>query len=87
MILLETGSPDRVRVVGPLTGAALETLLEMLKTAELLLDLSQVREADADAVRLLARVPRDWCDRFAPPRWLSLRIEMERRYRPSAVAV
>ena len=87
MILLETGPPDRVRVLGPLTGAALQTLLEMLNTADVLLDLSQVREADVDAVELLARPPADWSDRFALPRWLALRVEVERRSRPAAVAV
>ena len=86
MMQLECSPPDRVRVIGALTGAALETLLEMVKTTEVLLDLSEVREADTDAVQLLARLASERWDRFAPPRWLELRIEMERRSRPSAAA-
>jgi hypothetical protein len=43
MMQLETGPPDRVRVIGALTGAALETLLEMVKTTDVLLDLSRAR--------------------------------------------
>ena len=50
-----TGSTDRVRVIGALTGPPLELLLEMVGRAEVMLDLSEVCEVDSDAVRLLAR--------------------------------
>ena len=86
MVQLETSPSGRVRVIGALTGAALKTLFEMVKTTEVLLDLSQVRETDAEAVQLLARLAPERCDRFASPKWLALRIVMERRSQPSAVA-
>jgi hypothetical protein len=86
MMEFAASPPDRVRVIGALTGEALDTLLGMVKTTEVLLDLSEVREADAGAVRLLARLAPEWCDRFASPDWLALRIEMERRCPPCAVA-
>ena len=86
MMQFEGGPPGRVRVIGALTGAELETLLEMVKTTEVLLDLSEVREADTDAVQLLARLAPERWNRFGPPRWLELRIEMERPSRPSATA-
>jgi hypothetical protein len=76
---IEASPPDRVRVIGALTGAALETLFEMVKTTEVQLDLSQVRETDAEAVQLLARLSPERCDRLASAKWLALRIEMERR--------
>ena len=56
MLQLETSPPERVRVIGALTGAALLMLLDMVKTAEVLLDLSEVHEADTDAVGVLARL-------------------------------
>ena len=84
MMQLEASPPGRVRVIGALTGAALETLLEMVKTTEVLLDLSEVYEADTDAVQLLTRLAPERWNLFAPPRWLELRIEMERRSLPRA---
>jgi hypothetical protein len=86
MIQLETSPVDRVRVFGALTGAALETLLEMVKTTDVQLDLSGVREVDAEAVQLLARLAPDRCEGIASPRWLAARIEMERRSQPGVVA-
>jgi len=83
----ETGSTDRVRVIGALTGPPLELLLEMVGRAELMLDLSEVREVDSDAVRLLSQLAPDQYKLFACPKWLAVRIEMERRPRPSAEAV
>ena len=87
MMQLEVSPPDRLRVFGALSGAALETLLEMVKTTAVALDLSGVREADADAVQLLARLSPQRCVRLASPKWLEARIEMERRSQPIAVAV
>ena len=83
----ETGSTDRVRVIGALTGPPLELLLEMVGRAEVMLDLSEVREVESDAVRLLAQLAPDQHKLLACPKWLAVRIEMERRPRPSAEAV
>ncbi len=82
---LEASPLDRVRVFGALTGAALKTLLQMVKTTAVLLDLSGVREAEA--VPLLARLAPERCDRYASPKRPEARIEMERRSQPSAVTV
>jgi hypothetical protein len=83
----ETGSIDGVRVIGTLTGPPLELLLEMVGRAEVRLDLSEVREVESDAVRLLAQLAPDQYELLACPKWLAARIEMERRPRPSAEAV
>jgi hypothetical protein len=83
----EDGPTDRVRVIGALTGPPLELLLEMLDRAELMLDLSQVREVDSDAVRLLAQLSPGQYRLLACPKWLAGRIEMERQPRLSAEAV
>jgi len=86
MMQIEVSPPARVRVVGALMGAALETLLEMMKATEVLLDLSQVREVDTDAVQLLTWLaPEPW-SRVVLPKWLEARIEMERRSWLSAAA-
>ncbi len=78
---------DRVRVIGTLTTPALELLLEMVGRAEMLLDLSEVREADSDAVRLLAQLAPDQVGLLACPKWLACRIERERRPQPSGEAI
>lgn len=83
----QTGSTDRVRVVGALTRPPLELLLEMVGRAEVMLDLSEVREVDSDAVCLLAQLPPDQDRLLACPPWLAGRIEIERRPRPGAVAI
>jgi len=83
----ETGSSDSVRVIGTLTGPPLELLLEMVGRAEVMLDLSEVREVESDAVRLLAQLAPDQYKLLACPKWLAVRIEMERRPRPSAEAL
>jgi hypothetical protein len=87
MMQLETNPSERVRVIGALTGPPLEMLREMAGRAELLLDLSGVREADVDAVRLLAQLAPEQWKLLACPKWLALRIEMERRPQPSAAVV
>jgi hypothetical protein len=84
VLQLETSPPERVRVIGALTGTALLMLLDMVKTAEVLLDLSEVREADTDAVRVLARLGPGVCDRLSCPGWLARRIESERPSQPAA---
>jgi hypothetical protein len=86
MMELEPSRQDRVRVIGTLTAPALELLLEMVGRAELLLDLSEVREADSDAVHLLAQLAPEQYGLLACPKWLAYRIERERRPQPSAAA-
>jgi hypothetical protein len=50
-----------------------------------MLDLSEVREADASAVRMLVQMPPGRCKLFNCPKWLALWIEQERRPSPTAV--
>ena len=83
---LEPSPQDRVRVIGTLTAPALELLLEMVGRAEVLLDLSDVREADSDAVDLLAQLAPEQHRLLACPKWLAHRIEGERRPQRSAAA-
>jgi hypothetical protein len=84
---VEPSPHDRVRVIGTLTAPALELLLERVGRAEMLLDLSEVREADSDAVRLLAQLAPDQVGLLACPKWLAFRFERERRPQPSGTAV
>jgi hypothetical protein len=70
----ETGSTDRVRIIGALTGPLLELLLAMVGHAEVMLDLSEVHEADSDAVRLLAQLAPDQYKLIACPKWLAVRV-------------
>jgi hypothetical protein len=86
MMELEPSSQDRVRVIGALTAPALDLLLEMVGRAEVLLDLSEVREAHSDAVHLLAQLAPEQYSLLACPNWLALRIERERWPQPSAAA-
>jgi hypothetical protein len=71
-----------VRVIGALKGATLSGLFEILNDREIVLDLSEVREADAAAVRMLAQLPAGRCRLVDCPRWLALWIERERRPAP-----
>ena len=86
MMQLEVSPAGRVRVIGACMGAALSTLLEMVKTTDVMVDLSAVREVDTDAVHLLAWLaPEPW-SRLVLPKWLEVRIEMERMSWLSAAA-
>jgi hypothetical protein len=87
MMQVDPNPSERVRVIGALTGPPLEMLLEMVGRAELLLDLSEVREADSGAVHLLAQLTPEQWKLLACPKWLGLRVEMERRPQPGAAAV
>jgi hypothetical protein len=77
VIRIDDGPADRVRVIGALQGAPLELLLEMAGGGSLALDLSEVRETDLDAVRILARLPCDRLRLIACPKWLALAIARE----------
>jgi hypothetical protein len=80
------GSPEGlVRIIGVLQGEVLRELFESLGTQEAMLDLSEVREADAEAVRMLAQMPPGRCKLVHCSKWLALWIEQERRLSPTAV--
>jgi hypothetical protein len=82
VIRIEATLQGGVRVLGTLEGAALSDLLGIRSDAEVVLDLSEVREADAAAVRILARLPSSRCRLVDCPRWLALWIERERQPQP-----
>ena len=65
----------RVRVMGALDKPALALLTEAIADGDVVLDLSEVTEADESAVSLLARLPAGQCSFVGCPRWLAQRIE------------
>jgi hypothetical protein len=77
VIRIEATSESSVRVIGALSGTALSGLVGTWKDREVVLDLSEVCEADAAAVRMLGLLP---ASRLVNcPRWLALWIERERQ--------
>lgn len=79
MIHIGGRSPERVRVVGALQSPALRLVLESRAGSGVVLDLSGVHEAEADAVRLVAGLSPDRCQLLDCPAWLTPWIERERR--------
>ena len=79
MIRIEGTPRDGLRIIGALTGTVLRRMLEMTGRGEVVLDLSEVSEADAANVRLLARLTDDHCKLVNCPQWLDLWIDRERQ--------
>ena len=79
MIRLEEAGAGRVRVIGSLRGGpALTVLSEAISRGAVVLDLSEVDQADENAVRLLAGLPPERCTLDSCPTWLSLWIDRNR---------
>jgi hypothetical protein len=78
---IESTSRGVVRLIGALEEPALSDVLGVRSDTQVMLDLSEVREADAAAVRILARLPASRCRLVDCPRWLALWIEREREPR------
>jgi ABC-type transporter Mla MlaB component len=72
MITPEPGAPEQARVIGSLTGEALQILLDAVDSGVTVLDLSGVDQVDDSAVHLLARLSPERCTFVACPRWLEL---------------
>jgi ABC-type transporter Mla MlaB component len=72
MITPEPGAPEQARVIGSLTGEALQILLDAVDGGVTVLDLSGVDQVDDSAVHLLARLWPERCTFVACPRWLEL---------------
>ena len=72
MITPEAGVPEQARVIGSLTGKALQILLDAVESGVTVLDLSGVDQVDDSAVHLLARLWPERCTFVACPRWLEL---------------
>jgi ABC-type transporter Mla MlaB component len=84
VIRIEGTPGDGLRIIGALKSAFLSRLLETAGGGEVVLDLSEVSEADAASVRLLARLAGDQCRLVGCPKWLALWIEREGRPRRQA---
>ena len=72
MINREPGEPRRARVIGSLTGDAVQVLVDAVVGGVTTLDLSEVDQVDDSAVRILAGLSRGRCTLLACPRWLDL---------------
>ena len=79
MIRIEGTPRDGLRIIGALTGTVLRRLLEMRGGGGVILDLTEVSEADAANVRLLARLADGHYRLVNSPRWLALWIDRERQ--------
>lgn len=79
MIRIEGTVRDGLRIIGALTGAVLGRMLETAGGGEVVLDLSEVSEADAANVRLLARLADGHYKLVSCPQWLGLWIDRERQ--------
>ena len=79
MIRLEGGAPGRLRVVGSLEGHRMRRLFEAISTGTVVLDLSEVDEANESGVSFLADLPAERCNLAACPSWLSVWLEQFRR--------
>jgi ABC-type transporter Mla MlaB component len=72
MITQEPGAPERARVIGSLTGDAVQMLVDAVDRGVAILDLSGVEQIDDSAVHVLARLSPKRCTVVACPRWLEL---------------
>jgi hypothetical protein len=79
MINREPGEPHRARVIGSLTGDAVQVLVDAVDGGVTALDLSEVDQVDDSAVRVLARLWAERCTLVACPRWLELWLLRVRR--------
>jgi hypothetical protein len=72
---IATAEARRVRVMGALDQAALPLLTSAIEEGDVVLDLSEVSDADESAVGLLARIPPGQCGFAGCPGWLARRVE------------
>jgi hypothetical protein len=79
MINREPGEPHRARVIGSLTGDAVQVLVDAVDGGVTALDLSEVDQVDDSAVRVLAGLSPGRCTLLACPRWLELWLARVRR--------
>lgn len=72
MITRDLGAPVRARVIGSLTGDAVQMVVDAVDNGASVLDLAEVVEVDDSAVHVLARLRAERCTLVACPRWLEL---------------
>jgi anti-anti-sigma regulatory factor len=75
MAAVATADGRRVSVVGALDEAALPVLAHVIEKGNVVLDLSEVTDADESTVSLLARLPAGQCSFVGCPRWLAREVE------------
>jgi len=86
VIRLEEGKEGRLRVIGSLRGPALKVLFEAISAGPVVLDLTEVSEADENAVRFLAGLSPERCTLASCPMWLALWIERVTQAKGEGVA-
>jgi hypothetical protein len=72
MISRDPGAPGTGRVIGSLTGDAVQILVDAVDTGVSVLDLAEVVQVDDFAVHALAKLGAERCTLVACPRWLEL---------------
>ena len=75
MIIQDPGAPGRARVIGSLTGDAVQMVLDAVDDGVSVLDLAEVVQVDDSAVHVLARLRVERCTFAACPRWLELWLD------------
>jgi hypothetical protein len=75
VIRIEESQSRRVRVIGSLQGTALKLLSDAVSGDPVVLDLSEVEQADEECVRLLAGLAPERCTITGCPTWLALWLD------------
>jgi hypothetical protein len=78
MIIEDLAAPRRARVIGSLTGDAIQMLLDAVDRGVAVVDLSEVDQVDDAAVRVLAWLWPERCTVVDCPRWLELWLQRVR---------
>ncbi len=78
MIRVEGGPPERVRVTGALRAPMLGPLVDVVRRGAVVLELSELREADAAVVDWLAGLAGQGCRLVGCPKWLDVWINWRR---------
>ena len=72
MIIRDPDAPGRARVIGSLTGDAVQMVVDAVDDGVSVLDLAEVVQVDDSAAHVLARLQADRCTLVACPRWLEV---------------
>ena len=78
MIRIDGGASGRIRVIGSLEGPSVDVLARELERGATELDLSEVDEAEENAVKFLAGLSSERCALVSCPTWLARWVERVR---------